>query len=131
MPTPTVKGKFTTIRWGTTGVLQSPLAGSGNTAAIVKSIKCARLGGGPTKIEDNDGYTAIVVGLVDGDKVDITVVDDTSKSWPAPYDVISLKGPNDTVAKNFLVLEPTEDLARKREGERTFSCEYYSAFTLS
>ena len=123
---PVIKGTITTIRWGTTGLLQSPL-----NAAIVKSIKVARLGGEPTKIEDNDGFTAIVVGLADGDKVDITVVDDTAKTWPAPYTVLSLKGPNDVAAKNFLVTDTGEGLERKREGERTITAEYYAAITLS
>ena len=125
--TPTIKG-ITTIRWGTTIASQ---ATSPWSTAIVKSIRCSRLGGEPTAIEDNDGFTAILVGLKDGDQVEVTVVDDTSKTWPAQYDVASFKGVVDTAARNYLVIDNGESLERKREGERTFTLRAFVNITLS
>ena len=122
MPTPTIKGTFTTIRWGTTIANQA----SPFSTAIIKSIKASRLGGEPTKIEDNDGFTAIVVGLADGDRVEVEVIDDTSKTWPEQYDIASFKAPKATAAANFLVIDNGESLARKTEGSRTFTLEKYT-----
>lgn len=121
MGTPNIKGTFTTIRWGTSGVLQGALA----NAAIVKSIRISRLGGEPTKIEDNDGFTAIVVGINDGDRVEFTVVDDVSKSWPAFMDTFQLLMPGDAEPKYFLCLDSDPNMERKREGERVIIAEYY------
>lgn len=126
MPTPTIKGTFTTIRWGTTIANQA----APFSTAIIKSIKASRLGGEPTKIEDNDGFTAIVVGLNDGDRVEVEVVDDTSKTWPEMYDVASFKAPKATAAANFLVIDNGESLQRKGEGTRTFTLEKYSGFSV-
>lgn len=127
MPTPIIVGTFTTIRWGTS------LTGQADpfSTAIIKSIRASRLGGEPTKIEDNDGFTAIVVGLKDGDRVELTVVDDTSKTWPEQYDVASFKAPKDTAAKNYLLIDNGEAAERKKEGERTFVLEYYAGITLT
>jgi hypothetical protein len=127
MPTPTIKGTITTIRWGTTIASQA----TPFSTAIIKSIRASRLGGEPTKIEDNDGFTTIVVGLADGDRCEVTVVDDTSKTWPEQYDVASFKAPKATAVANFLVIDNGESLERKREGERTFTLEKYTAITLS
>lgn len=128
MPSPTIKGSITTIRWGTS---VSGQASPFNTA-IIKSIKPSRLGGEPTKIEDNDGFTAIVVGLNDGDRVEVTVVDDSSKVWPTFMTAASFKLPGDTVASNFLVVDaPPPSLERKKEGERTFTLEKYAGFAIT
>jgi len=124
---PTIKGTFTTIRWGTTIASQA----TPWSTAIIKSIKASRLGGEPTKIEDNDGFTAIVVGLKDGDKVEVEVVDDTSKTWPEQMDVAQFKAPKDTAAKAYLVVDNGESVTRKQEGSRTFTLEYYAAITLT
>jgi endonuclease YncB( thermonuclease family) len=126
MATPIIKGSFTTIRWGTTLANQA----TPFSTAIIKSIKASRLGGEPTKIEDNDGFTAIIVGLADGDKVEVEVVDDTSKTWPEQYDIASLKAPKASAVANFLIIDTGESLARKTEGSRTFTLEKYSAFAL-
>ena len=122
MPNPTIKGTFTTIRWGTTLANQA----SPFSTAIIKSIKASRLGGEPTKIEDNEGFTAIVVGLNDGDRVEVEVVDDTSKTWPALHAVASFMAPGATAAANFLVVDNGEALARKTEGSRTITLEKYT-----
>jgi hypothetical protein len=122
MATPVIKGTFTTIRWGTTIANQ---ATPFNTA-IIDSIKVARLGGEPTKIEDNDGFTAIVVGLADGDRVEVSVIDDTSKTWPEQFDIASFKAPKATAVANFLVIDNGEELAKKTPGKRTFTLEKYT-----
>ena len=115
---PTIKG-VTTIRWGTSNpnaVLQAGL----NTA-IVKKITYKRLGGAPTLIEDNNGFTAILVGIKDGDELAITCVDDTAITWPDQYDIVSMKVPGQANAKNFIVIDDGIDLERKREGERSLT----------
>jgi hypothetical protein len=121
MATKNIAGTFTTIRWGTSGVLQSNL----NTA-IVKSVKVSRLGGEVIKMEDNDGFTAIIVGLNDGDKLEIEVVDETAKTWPVFFDVASLKVPGQTNAKNFLILDDDITLTKKDFGTRTIVAEAYA-----
>ena len=126
MPIPVIKGTFTTIRWGTTIANQA----SQFSTAIIRSIKSSRLGGEPTKIEDNEGFTAIVVGLADGDRCEVEVTDDTSKTWPEQYDVASFKAPKASAAANYLVIDNGENLARKTEGVRTFVLEKYAGFSL-
>ncbi len=123
-----IKG-VTTVRWGTgsananTGnaVLQNAL----NTA-IVKKIMYKRLGGAPTLIQDNNGFTAILVGLNDGDELQITCVDDTAITWPVQYDIITMKVPGAANAKNFILIEDGIDLERKREGDHTMTVNWFT-----
>jgi len=121
--TPVIKG-ITTIRWGTSSpnaVLQAGL----NTA-IVKKIVYKRLGGAPTLIQDNNGFTAVLVGINDGDELQVTAVDDTAITWPVQYDIVSMKVPGAANAKNFIMIDDGIDLERKREGERTMTMNYFT-----
>lgn len=126
MGTPIIKGTFTTIRWDTDGVLQAGLA-----SAIVDSVRCSTLGGEPHKIDGKKGFTAVVVLLDDGERLELECVDDTALTWPAKGDVISLKGPNDALAKNVLVVDHGSDNPKKREGMRSITVEAYTDITLS
>jgi CO dehydrogenase nickel-insertion accessory protein CooC1 len=118
-PTPIIKGSPTTIRWGTGDVLQGALS-----TAIVKSVR-------PRKrheeliIEGNTGFEHILVGLMHGDDVEITVVDDTAKTWPDYLATLSLKVPSEAAAKNFFCLDNNVSVERKREGERVMSARYF------
>ena len=111
-----------TIRWGTSpdAVLQTGL----NTA-IIKSVAVKRLGGPPIPVEDNNGFTAILAILVDGDEISVTVVDDTAITWPARGDTVSLQVPGEVSAKDFTLIDDGISLQRKREGERTLTCQWF------
>jgi len=121
---PVIKG-ITTIRWGTSNPNAVVVANSINTA-IVKKIMYKRLGGAPTLIEDNNGFTACLVGIKDGDELQVTCVDDTAIVWPDQYDIASFKVPGQANAKNFCVIDDGMDLERKREGERSLTVNYFT-----
>ena len=120
---PVIKG-ITTIRWGTSNP-NAVLTGGLNTA-IVKKVVYKRLGGAPTLIEDNNGFTAVLVGIADGDELQITCVDDTTITWPAQYTVASFQVPGQANAKNFIVVDDGIDLERKREGEKNLTLNWFT-----
>jgi len=120
---PVIKG-ITTIRWGTSNP-NAVLLGGLNTA-IVKKIMYKRLGGAPVLIQDNNGFTACLVGIADGDELQITCMDDTGITWPAQYTVVSMQVPGQANAKNFISIDDGIDLERRREGERTLTVNWFT-----
>jgi hypothetical protein len=119
-PAPTIKGR-TTLVWGTSGV-----AADGKiSASIIKRIEHQRLGGPPTKIMDNEGYTDTIVFLKDGDMLTFTCIDQTDIAWPDIGDIVSCKAPGWAAAKSFVVEDAPANRERKREGEKTIVAGYY------
>ena len=121
-PSPIIKG-ITTLRWGTGSA--GVVTGTALAGAILKKVAHATRGGDPTLIEDNNGFTAAVVLLHDGDTLTFTCVDDTAITWPAKGDIAQYKVPGWVAAKGFLIVDNNADLERKREGERVIKAEYY------
>lgn len=121
-PAVSIKG-ITTLRWG---IKPSAVAtGGGVGAALLKKVVHATRGGEPTLIEDDQGYTAAVIGLHDGDTLTFTCVDDTAITWPQKFDVAQYKVPGWVAAKGFLIVDNNADLERRRDGERIIKAEYY------
>ncbi len=120
-PSPIIKG-ISTLRWGSGG---AATGSTGVAAAIVKKVAHATRGGEPTLIEDNNGFTAAVVILHDGDTLTFTCVDDTAITWPQKGDIAQYQVPGWSAAKNFLIVDNNASLERKKEGERTIKAEFY------
>jgi hypothetical protein len=123
-------GITTTIAWGTEGM---------NTYTyIVKSLRAQRLVE-EIKIEQGSGLTAIDVLLIDGDQVEVTVIDDTTIKPPDVGSAVFFTNPlNASTAsppwslglfQGFWVIDNSYNAARKTEGERVLLCKYFNAMT--
>ena len=134
LPTQGFKAEgYSTFIWGTAGAAGSTMFNS----YIVKSIR-------PSErveqavIENSTGLTATQILLEDGINYDVTVVDDSVITPPIAGTVGNIVIPN--LGANFalsnatvaaLVVDTSVSLARKTEGERTFTCKTYTLFTPS
>jgi hypothetical protein len=121
---PIIRGTSTTIRWGikSSGVVQE----GGMSGAIVTRVAHEALGGAPTIIEDDAGFAAIMVLLVDGDKLTLTCIDDSIITWPAKGDWCSFKVPGQAATNvNFICIDNNSQLARKEAGTRGLVVEYH------
>lgn len=121
----------TTLRWGTTGLLQSPKRASGfyvvtrfRQAAVVDNIK----------LEDGMGWTETRVQLVDGARWEVTVRDDTAMTPPVEGDTVvvtdaagmidpSSGDPAVANVFNATVVSPSYGASPKQPGERTLVVE--------
>lgn len=121
---PIIKGTSTTIRWGvsSSGVNQQ----GGMSGAIVTRVAHETLGGAPNIIEDDAGFAAIMVLIVDGDKLTVTVVDDSIMTYPAKGDWCSFKVPGQAATNtNFVCIDNNVQLGRREAGTRTIAVEYH------
>lgn len=116
---------LTTIRWGTDGFLED----AGLIGAIVNSLKQSRMVD-KSYIENNSGFKVATILLIQGQTYDITCTDDTAKSWPDTGNKVLVQGPDDTLALEFLVVEDSYSAAKKKEGERSFTAEFYTAYNI-
>jgi hypothetical protein len=121
---PIVRGTSTTIRWGikSSGVVQQ----GGMAGAIVTRVGHETLGGAPTIIEDDQGFAAIMVLIVDGDKLTLTCIDDSVVTFPAKGDWCSFKVPGQVATNaNFICIDNNAQLARREAGTRGIVVEYH------
>lgn len=124
IPGSSAKGTSTTIRWGikSSGVVQA----GGMFGAIVTKINHEALGGAPTIIEDDAGFAAILIMLLDGDKLTITCIDDSLITFPQKADWCSFKVPGQAATNpNFICIDNNAQLARKELGTRSLVVEYH------
>ncbi len=128
MPLPIIRGTSTTIRWGVKSSnvnQQSAMAG-----AIVTKVSHEPLGGAPTYIEDDAGFAAIMVMLLDGDKLTLTVIDDSALTFPQRGDWCSFRVPGQNVTNaNFICIDNNSQLGRKEPGTRNLVVEYHPNIT--
>jgi hypothetical protein len=125
---PIIRGTSTTIRWGikSSGVVQA----GGMSGAIVTRVGHETLGGAPTLIEDDQGFAAILVLLVDGDKLTLTCIDDSILTFPQKGDWCSFKVPGQVATNaNFICIDNNAQLARKEAGTRGLVVEYHPNIT--
>ena len=122
---------ITTIRWGTDGFLKDAgLAGGLNTGAIVVSCKQSRRVS-EMQIENNSGFEAVEIILIQGQDYDITCIDDSANTWPDTGGKLLLQGPDDQAPIEFLVVDDNYAAERKKEGQRTIKAKCFQAFTVS
>ena len=111
-----------TISWGTEGLTSS-------ITAIVKSVRATQMVS-EIPIENGSGLTAVLIGLNDGEEVEITCVDDRAIVWPEFMGVITLYNPRPTGGTPgtllYQVISDNFNSARKQEGERTLLCKRYT-----
>lgn len=105
------------IVWGTDGIISSYIVTTANESERVDEIQ----------IENNAGFTAIFIMLLQGLDVEINVVDDTSITPPAFGTVVTLSTPFGNVP--MIRVQSKTDQARKREGMRTLSFKSFNAIT--
>ena len=125
---PIIRGTSTTIRWGikSSGVVQQ----GGMAGAIVIRVNHETLGGAPTIIEDDAGFAAIIVLLVDGDKLTLTCIDDSVVTFPQKGDWCSFKVPGQALTNaNFICIDNNAQLARREPGTRGLVVEYHPNIT--
>lgn len=108
---------ITTIVWGTEGLLSSYIVVTGNENQRVSEIP----------IEQGAGFTAIIILLIDGNDVELEVVDDAAVNPPAVGTIVTLSTPYGSVP--MLTVQTKAGQARKREGMRTFTFRSYNAIT--
>jgi hypothetical protein len=116
---------LTTIRWGTDGFLQDPALQNG--AAIVRSIKPKTRKEHITE-ENNAGFTVMDCLIIDGRDYEITVTDDTAKSWPGVGSIMALLDSTTPTPLGCLVIDAGENYERKKSGERTISAKFNFAY---
>jgi hypothetical protein len=108
---------ITTIVWGTEGLLSSYIVVTGNENQRVDEIR----------IEQGAGFTAIIILLIDGNDVEIEVVDDTAVNPPAVGTVVTLSTPYGNIP--MLTCQTKAGQARKREGMRTFTFRSFNGIS--
>jgi len=120
---------YTTIRWGTDGVManSSPNGTGGGSGGfyIVESMRPADEIEN-IYIEQGTGLKATRIQLWQGRKVTFTVVDDTSMTPPSPNSkvaLVDLVGAGASIYQ-FSVTENGYNAARKVEGKREITAEY-------
>ena len=130
---PVIRGTSTTIRWGVKGDgangggLGVP---GGMSGAIVTKLSHEVLGGPPVIIEDDQGFAAIWVKLIDGDKLTLTCIDDKLSTWPEIGDWCSFKVPRQNATNNNFKCEDNNcQLARKEPGTRGLVVTYHPNIT--
>ena len=132
---PIIRGTSTTIRWGLryggdTAGTSNPNQQTGMSGAIVTRVNHETLGGAPTLIEDDQGFAAILVLLVDGDKLTLTCIDDSIITWPQKGDWCSFKVPGTSATNaNFICIDNNAQLGRKEPGTRGLVVEYHPNIT--
>jgi hypothetical protein len=108
----TKKG-ITTITWGTSDMLGSPVG------AIVESLQISPKGGSPIEIEDNDGFAATLILVPDGFDATATCLFDTAKTWPAIGAAVTLTLPTGWVdggtSFSCLLVDKQPQAGRKKE----------------
>lgn len=122
-PSTIIKG-VPTIIWGPANSLNL-------TGAIVESISVTPKNSDPIEIEDNEGFTAVMVLLLDGFNAKISCVYDRSKAWPADGANIALNLPVGTGSANAnltsftcLVASQAPSPTRKKEMMIDFNVVY-------
>ncbi len=114
---------ITTLAWGTDTLYAGVIVKSLKSSEMVEEIK----------IENGTGLTAVLIGLRDGDQVEITVEDDRSVSWPSFMGTVTLLNPRPTgssaTSTSFQVISNDYNAARKQNGERTLLCKVYTLIT--
>jgi len=88
------------------------------------------------KIENGTGLTSEQIMLVDGEEIEITVVDDRNIAFPQATNTITLLSPitnTGTVSSNttYQVVNNNYNAARKQEGERVILAKKYTLITPS
>jgi len=113
-PTPSAgfTNNGTSVVWGTDGVYGS---------YIVVSLRDSIMGT-EIPIENGTGLTATQILLNDGQMVDLTVVD-TGQGPPAFGSTVTVNGPFSSTS--FIVVQTSENAARKKEGEISFTAKKY------
>ena len=130
-PTSPVTKGTPTIVWGTANQVGSP------SGAIVESLKLSPKNAKPIEIEDNNGYAAVEVLLIDGFDATIEVMMDTAKTFPVEGSNMNLvlpwvtagnlfgqSGANNTVTYTVLVCSLAPSTGRKKEGMVTIEATY-------
>lgn len=113
-PTPSSGYQATsTVVWGTDGVFSTYIVTSMRNAVTGEEIL----------IQNGTGLTVIQILLNDGYQVDISVID-VGQGPPAFGSVASVSGP--FYAGNYRVVATSEDAARKREGEISFTAKKFT-----
>ena len=124
MPAPSVIQKgITTALWGTDSKVGTP------SGAIVEKLTITPKNKDPIEVEDNNGFAAILVLLLDGFNAEATMVYDTAKTWPAEGDTIVLTVPKTGAAGgtedfNCLLCSISKDMTRKDHAKITFTMVY-------
>jgi len=110
----------TYLIWGTDGVLQRYLVVSlSNKDRIVE-----------TSIEQGTGFTAVQILFLDGQDVEVEVVDSTAAPGPPtiannPFQIVT-----PTATMTVLMVAQSSTLARKREGMRSWTFKSFTAISL-
>lgn len=113
---------ISTLGWGTDGLYSGVIVKSMKTSEMVEEVK----------IENGTGLTAVLIGLKDGDQVEITVEDDRDVTWPSFLGTVTLLSPRATgaaVSTLFQVISNDYNATRKQNGERTLLCKKYTLIT--
>jgi len=116
-PAPIIKG-IATLIWGTQN-------GFGTiTGAIIESISADAKNQEPIEIEDGQGFAAVQVLLDDGFNAKVTMVYDTSKTWPAVGDTVALNLPKYGAAggtQSYACLVGSFSTSQERKKETTIT----------
>jgi len=125
------------VAWGTDGILVSNVAGAnltnvgaGTFNVIVKNIRSMQMAE-EVKIENGTGLTATQIILIDGNQVELTVVDDRNMIFPTVDQIIALIDPITesgfpSVRTFFRVVSNDYNAARKQEGDRVMLAKVYT-----
>lgn len=120
-------GTPATLAWGTDGIYSGVILKSIRSTEMVEEVK----------IENGTGLTACLVGLRDGDEVELTCEDDRHiTTWPRFMGTVVLLDPgigsvDGTLSSTttFQVISNNWSGARKQNGERVILAKKYTLIT--
>jgi hypothetical protein len=112
----TLNGAPTTIVWGTDGTYGSTIVKSIRSSIMMEEIK----------IENGTGLTVVQILLNDGYEVEITCVDDSAITFPAPGAAITIGNGSSGGDLAMTVVNNNCSSSRKQEGERVISAKKYT-----
>jgi hypothetical protein len=126
----------TTLRWGTRGLLQSPVGdnasggGDGVSSFLIVTRFTQRPLSDLIKLQNGDGLTSTRMFVVDGMQWNITVRDDSSASFPELGSTVTIVDAGGLISAANLgktytarVVEPEYEAAPKQAGERILTVE--------